>query len=286
MEKGKALILVIAMVCFFYALFLGGGPKPAADTLERIEELRREIRVLNLVNGLDLTQEQMEMILASAGEIKQLRDQFKSAVLFRQEEMGALLEEIKGYLKDKNEIPASTAQKYHLLNGEIKEARVKMEERIRQLAKEVEEHLESHQLYQIEQFIPCVIPPQGETRIGKANNNSGIARSLGRIRRIPTRLYHLKKEEIFRRTLEGMKLHATPDAEFNEEEARQHILSLYDEARQLDDADFEIQKEKLAEELVSPFKPDHPPARLDRKISAFLLSPEIITILEERKKPL
>lgn len=283
MEKGKVFIFGITIVCFFCALYLEGESKTGSASLERIEELQREIRVLNLVNGLDLTQEQMEMILSSAREIKQLREQFKSSVLFRQEEMGTLLEEIKRYVKDRKEIPASTVKRYHRLNREIKEARAKMEDRIRQLAKEIEEHLESHQLYQIEQFIPCIIPPQGEARIGRANENSGITRSLERIRRIPASLYHLKKEDIFRRTLEGMKLHAAPDMEFDEEEARLHILSLYDEARQLDDAEFEIQKEKLAEKLISPFKPDHPPARLDRKISAFLLSPEIVTILEDKK---
>lgn len=284
MEKGKASIFRIIVVFFLNALFLCVYSTLSGQTLERVEELQREIRVLNLINGLDLTKEQMNMILSSAEEVRKLREQFKSTALSRQEEMGILLEEIRGYLGAKNEIPASTAQRFRQLKREIREAQVEMKDRIEQLAKDIEEHLESHQLYQVEQFIPCIIPPKGEVRIGQADDHSGITRSLERIRRIPARLYRLRKEEIFRRTFEGLKLHATPDAEISEEEARRHVLNLYDEARHLDEAEFEIQKEKLAEELILPFKPDRPPARLDRKIAAFLLSPEVITILEERKK--
>ncbi len=60
------------------------------------------------------------------------------------------------------------------------------------------------------------------------------------------------------------------------------IGNFYDKVRGLDEVDFEIQKEKLAQEFANIVKPK--PAALDmtKKIEAFLLSPEVIPILEAR----
>ena len=63
---------------------------------------------------------------------------------------------------------------------------------------------------------------------------------------------------------------------------KRYIQDIYDEIRNLDEAEFKIQKERLAEKLVSPFKPSGPSNNLTRKIEAFLLSSEIMPILEER----
>jgi hypothetical protein len=150
------------------------------------------------------------------------------------------------------------------------------------LAEEIEESLEPHQLYQLQEFVPCIIPPKGEKRIGQARDYKGLARSLERIRRIPSRFYQQRRDEIVRRTLEGLKLHAPFFSDLDEEEMKRHIESIYDEVRNLEDAEFEIQKERLAENLISPFKPEVPSNNLMRKIAGFLLSPEVIPVLEAR----
>jgi hypothetical protein len=282
MEKEKIMISWIAMVFFLNAGLLGGLPKFPEEKLEKAEELRREIRLLNLVNGLDLTQEQMEMILRSAEEGKKLRERFIATLLNQQEKMEESLKEIKSYLGERKEIPPDVAQNYHRLNKEMKKARLEMQERVRYLAKQIEEGLESHQLFQLQKFIPCIIPPKGEARIGQADNYKGQIRSLERIRRIPSRLYQTRKEEILNRTLESMKIHVPLWIDIDKEEMKNHIQAVYDETRRLDDAEFEIQKQRLAEDLISRFKPDIPSHNLARKIEGFLLSPEIIAILEKR----
>lgn len=282
MEKEKIMISWLVMVFFLNAGLLRGLPKFPAEELEKAEELQREIRLLNLVNGLNLTQEQMEMILRSAEENKKLREGFITTVLHRQEKMEEPLKKIKSYLSERKEIPPHVAQIYHRLNKEMKKARLEMQERVRDLAKHVEEGLESHQLFQLQKFIPCIIPPKGEARIGQADNYKGRIRSLERIRRIPSRLYQTRKEEILTRTLEAMKIHVPLWVDIDEQEMKNHIQAVYDETRRLDDAEFEIQKQRLAEDIISPLKPDIPSHNLARKIEGFLLSPEIIPILEER----
>lgn len=282
MEKEKIMISWIAMVFFLNAGLLGGLPTFPAEKLEKAEELRREIKLLNLVNGLDLTQEQMDMILRSAEESKNLRERFITMLLHQQEKMEESLKEVKSYLGESKEIPPDVVQNYHRLDREMKKARLEMQERVRDLAKQIEEGLESHQLFQLQKFIPCIIPPKGEARIGQANNYKGQIRSLERIRRIPSRVYKTRKEEILNRTLEAMKIHVRLWVDIDEEEMRSYIQAVYEETRRLDDAEFEIKKQRLAEDLISRFKPDIPSHNLARKIEGFLLSPEIIPILEKR----
>jgi len=175
-------------------------------------------------------------------------------------------------------------QSYQRLERELKKERLTTQERIRNLAKAVEEGLEPHQLYGLQQFVPCIIPPKGETRIGQDSNHKGLVRNLERLRQIPDSLYQRRKDEIAERTLEKMKLLASRGVEIKNGKMKRYIRDIYDEIRNLDEAEFKIQKERLAEKLVSPFKPSGPPNNLTRKIEAFLLSSEIMPILEERIK--
>ena len=282
MKKRKGRIFFLVLVFSLNAGFLTGLPQIQGEGPQKAEELQRVIRVLNLVNGLDLTGEQMETILHNAEESERLKEQFRVILFSRQGEMEGLLEEIESHVKENREVPPAVAQRYHRLNKEIKEARYEMAEGIKNLANGIEEKLESHQIYQLEKFIPCIIPPEGEKRIGQASNLRGLARRLERIRGIPHTVYRRRKEAIVERTLENMKFHAPPASEFSEEEMKGHIQTVYDEIRNLEEAEFEIQKENLAERLVSPFKPQNKPKSLTRRIQGFLLSPEIIPILKER----
>ena len=192
------------------------------------------------------------------------------------------LEKIKTYLEDDQEIPSSTAQRFHRISNEIKRKRKEVEGKIRKLAGVVEENLEQHQLYQLQEFIPCIIPPQGELRIDQAGNNKGLARNLERIREIPYRTYERRKAEIVDRTLQGLKLHIPRGVEIKDDELEEHIQKVFRKARSLSDIDFEIQKERLSEEFVSVIKPSHSKQNVSKTIQTFLLCPEIIPILEER----
>ena len=170
MEKGKVSVLWMVLAVFLTAGLLWGLPELSREKLGKTEELRREIRVLNLMNGLDFTQEQMEIILMSAKEYQELMARFEHVLLNSQDEMEVVLEEIRSYLRENEEIPSQTVQKYHRLDRENREERLKIQEKMKGLARKVEECLEPHQLYQLREFVPCIIPPKGEKRIGQAKD--------------------------------------------------------------------------------------------------------------------
>ena len=84
------------------------------------------------------------------------------------------------------------------------------------------------------------------------------------------------------KTWERLVIHAPRRAEIDERKMKKHIGSVLDSSRAMEEAEFEIQKEKLAENLISPFKLHDLAMDLNRKIEVFLVSPEIIPLLEER----
>jgi len=281
MRKG---ILIFWLVSFLFlnSSFLLSNPKQREIKLNKSEELKREIRVLNLLNGLELTFEQMEMILRKAEESKKLRQDFETALYFREGEIERELEEIKTYLQDNRELPPSTIQRFHRLETEIKEEKFRIEKEIKEKVKEIKEILNEHQIYQLQKFIPCIIPPKGELRIGQTQDYHGLTRGIERIRQLPYRFYERKKDKIVIRTLEKMQLHVPRGVEIDDREMKRHISSVFAKARSLDEAEFEIQKERLAKELISPLKPQDLHNNLDWKIEALLVSPEIIPLLEKR----
>lgn len=108
----------------------------------------------------------------------------------------------------------------------------------------------------------------------------GIANRLARLRSVPDRAYEKRRDLLIAKSLEGIKLKAGQAMETEgEEELAEKIGSFYDRVRGLAEVDFEVQKEKLAEEFVSLVKPKPMPLDLTKKIEIFLLSPEVIPIL-------
>jgi len=150
------------------------------------------------------------------------------------------------------------------------------------LAQEIEEVLESHQLYALEQYTPCAIPPVGEPRIGQTRDGKAVA-LLARLRAVATDKYELHQERIARRIMtelerrfRGRLLIPDRGAELD------RILALVEEARPLSDVAFELQKESLIEELLAPYEAARPRPDVTSVIGRHLLDPAIIPLLEQR----
>lgn len=281
MNKEKSFIPLFILAIFLTRVLFSQVPSPLGERLQKTEELRRQIRVINLVNGLELTSEEMAAVLDKAKEAQRANEAFRDQILASKEEMDGLLEEIKSYLEKNQEVPLLLAQRFHELNNEVKKAEIKREEKMKELSQDVRGVLREHQLYSLEKYVPCIIPPKGESRIGQAQDFKGVAKNLERIRNLPPYLYEQKKEEISRRTLDALKLHSPRAVELNGEQLGRHVMAIFEKARTLDEAEFEIQKEGLAKQLIEPLQP-RVSDNINRKIESFLLVPEIIPVLEKR----
>jgi hypothetical protein len=270
----------VLLAAFLTALLAGFGFAQRREPL-LASKLRAEISLLNLINGLELTPPQASLLLAKAEEAKKLEDRWRAESEGRRPEVETVLAEIKAALSQKKELPEELALRFRRLDNELKSARIDVEKSKRELAGEVRDCLASQQLYQLERFVPCIIPPKGELRLGQAGDSSGLARRLERLRNLPDRAYRFRREEICRGVLAGFQ-NRFPQASLDEEASLSDIGRVLDRCRSLSAAEFELQKNQLAEDLVSLFKPDLKFGDITRKIETFLLSEEAIPLLRER----
>ena len=158
---------------------------------------------------------------------------------------------------------------------------------ITRIAREVKVILEQHQIYALVHFVPCVIPPQDEARIGQTDGAIATEEVLASIRAIPDAKFERNKEEIARGLIEHLKSHL-PEGFIliiNEEEETARILSILDEARGLPDAEFELQKTDLVQQLLFAYGFHEPPVDTCLKIEQHLFDPMIIPLLEEKLAP-
>lgn len=280
MRKRKPILgFLAAGLVYFGATTL--IPAQAASTADdKTEGLRREIRLLNLINGLELTPEQMRLIRDKADENKRQADERRSLSQSQKDELDRILEEIRQYRLANQDVPQPLAQRYHTLDAKLKTERARLEETRRRLAREIEKGLDRHQVYALENYVPCVIPPKGESRIGQAADVQGIADRLAKLRSVPDRAYEKRRNLLVTSSLKGIKLKSgrAMDTD-NEEELAEKLGEFYDRVRNLTEIDFEVQKEKLTAEFVSLVRPKSISLDLSKKIEIFLLSPEVIPIL-------
>ncbi len=285
-EKRTLSKKLIIFLWFIFGGLIGLAPvfsQPRPSPVDEVESLRREIMVLNLIQGLELSFDQMQFLLAKTRESQRLVQEAQLNYSRRKPELLQVMEEIRRYRQENQEVPAALSQRFHSIEAEIKREKGRVQEALRSLAREVEKNLAPHQLYALEKYVPCVIPPKGESRIGQVVDLKGISQQLTRIRNIPDRMYPARKSQVIKRTLQGFKdrTGVVLDEEGTQDLAAR-LGAFYDRVRSLNEADFEIQKESLAKELAELLKPKAPPLSLTQKIEAFLLRPEIIPFLENR----
>ena len=179
------------------------------------------------------------------------------------------------------------AQEAEAIRDELM-SREEYQAEITRIAREVKVILEQHQIYALVHFVPCVIPPQDEARIGQTDGATAAEEVLASIRAIPDAKFERNKEEIARRIIEHLKSHLPRGfiLIINEEEEAARILSILDEARGLSDVEFELQKTDLVQQVLFAYGLHESPVDTCLKIEQHLFDPRIIPLLEEKLAPI
>ena len=286
--KKKVWCLAVLMA----ALLLGGvacmaAPldwisSPAQATTTEAGKLRREIQLLNLINGLELDDDQMRFILEKAKEAEEIREELRSKAEEQEDEVVEVLSEVRATLMRGEEISPDLREQMHRVERTSRELKEEYESEMTRLALEIKGVLGEHQLYALEQFVPCLIPPEGEARIGQPEGTAHAERQLARIRALPSPVFEARKEEIAQRILERIKRHLPKGTLLNEEEEKGAIIAILERARALSDVEFELEKSNLVEGLKARYTPPRLPVDVSVRIERFLLDPHIIPLLEEK----
>ncbi|MBI5026408.1 MAG: hypothetical protein HZC12_06740 [Nitrospirae bacterium] len=283
----KILILLLA-VTFSYTTY------SFAKERDKIEELRREITLLNLINGLNLTDSQSEEILKYVKEAKAIRDSTEREYDLMKGRLNAAFAELRDSLYDKNTRPTQEVERQAAeLNRRVKEKKEETLRQLREIEGKTRSVLTPGQIEIVQSFRPCLIPPKdlnNPVRAGQAFDSSPAERLLERIRSIPEKRYATAKYRIADEYIKRLESHIGGMAE-SEKDAKIAVLleTLY-KARKMSDEEFALNKRELALQI----NPKKERAELKKRfylersrkgigpVGRFLLDEKAITILEKR----
>ncbi|UCD71090.1 MAG: hypothetical protein JSW70_08825 [Syntrophobacterales bacterium] len=261
------------------------------EIFTEVHDLRKEINLLNLVNGLYLSPQQMAQMLNITRKVEEIRGGYRSKAVSQARQMEEVLKEIRGTVARDEEIDGELVRKFHGAKKRMEDLKEEFRGSMMPYQDEMKGVLNENQLALIEEFKPCIIPPRDSfdsARIGQAHGDTRIGeRFLTRVRQMDERVYQKRKPLIIERHIERVGRHVglLSEEEMAEEERR--ISEIFKRARELSDLDFEAQKGDLARELKEPhekaMKNRHRKRKGDLdKLGKFLLDPELIPILEKR----
>lgn len=279
MKRITSLISILLLLTVF------AGTVKGLDK-EKLHQLNHDIVLLNLVNGLHLTSEQMEMIIDKIVEAESSRNQFWEAIDQHNREFERVLKDLREALMAEGEITQELKRRVHMM----KEVQHRLEDergaKLAALEDEIRGILNENQLITIDTYKPCTIPP-AQGKIGQSVETAadGIARQLSRIRRIPNDRYELVKDMLVDRHIERIeRFHGFEDPD-ETEKVRQQMLDAFEQARTLSDQEFLVQKGAIARTLI----PEEVKIRKMRKnqltrVGMFMLDPLLVPILKEKMK--
>lgn len=256
----------------------------AAQPLERKKsEVREDIRILNLVNNIYLTKNQMLALLTKAREAETKREAFTSRIEKLLGYSETSLKEMRAKLMRTEELPKYLTREVGSSQNRLHDLRDKHEEEMLKLAKDVTKILNPNQLVIVNGYKPCIIPYRDLThpeRVGQAGAAVGIERLLEKIHDMPEALYQQRKEGILMGVATRLEKHTHKEVDVEKEKKR--LAKIFDAARALSDLEFDLKKAELAEEILPEENKIKTEKQRLKKVSRFFLSPRIIPVLEEK----
>ncbi len=255
----------------------------ARDTDSELEKVKSRIHILNLLNGLELSKEQMVLIRDAALQAESIRLKTKDELSVREKEITAVYKEVLEAVQSGSVvIPKEITLNVHKMNQELDQARGSLQARLTALVTKIKDSLEPHQLYVLEGYQSCIIPQVKEGRIGQAEDSAGFARVLERVHFFPEDSYSFKKLEIVQNAIDRAKSKLPAGYILDEERLKAQLLKAMDEVRAMPDIDFTVKKDEIAKNIKTTLHPKKPPMNIGIKIEHFLLQPDIIPLLEQR----
>jgi hypothetical protein len=279
--KNKAAIWILFLF-FLPAVILGNGEK----TRNKLIQLNRDITLLNLVNGMYLSAEQMESLIGKIEEAEKIRENFLREIENRDNHFEDVLQDVRDVLLQGDEIPEELKRRVH----QMKEMQHRLEdergEKLLHIQASINDLLTPNQLLVIEEYKPCTIPPE-QGKIGQSAEVAveNITRKLSKIREMPSSQYDMLKDMFVDMHFDRIERHEGIMDEQIRELERQRILGIFEKTRSLSDQEFMVQKADLASQFLPTDSRKHQLRKnqLD-KVGRFMLDPSLIPILKERLK--
>jgi hypothetical protein len=278
------------------AATVGLGPAWTAPLLDqsrpeyrRMANLRRQISLLNLVNGLDLTPTQVQRLVGLLDQVQRIKHEAHQDFMATQAQRAATLWKLRNYLiAHPGDIPKNLRREVGYMTRIDHRIQDFYQERLRGLELKVKSVLQPHQLYLVGLFRACLIPPKdirGPARIGANDSVVPIPKGLfKRVRTMPEWRFQQAVRLIAGRIKDRLERHKGVLPAKMQAGEKNRLVRVLTRVRRLPQAEFEINKAKLAEELYRPYQVNHLAAYRRRKgqpglIGRYFFQPEMLQIL-------
>ncbi len=236
-----------------WAPLLCAQPSPGSLDTAQIEEtrrLRQEISLLNLLNGLYLSPEQLGQLVPLAEKAAAIHQQYRQTYATESgdyaRELSALRDGLYGATGATPEQKGPASARHHRLDSLLRQ---KMTDELLPLEEEARRVLNEAQLAIIQDFKPCLTPPKNlsdPVAVGQVNTTEREEAMLDIVRRMPPALYAdqrariaeaiVNQQEMMKGKL-GADVRAATQATFGRR---------MDEARMLSDVEYALRKKDLA----------------------------------------
>lgn len=221
-----------------------------AEVLE-VRRVKSEISLLNLLNGLYLSESQTDKLIALADRAVQLKETYtrdlgEQADSYRQD-LGKLRDALYAATGPDKELKQQTLRRE--VTVEIGPRR-RLAEELGRVEDEARAVLNDSQIAIIEAFKPCLLPPQhlaDPVAVGQASTTEREEKALDLIRRMPIALYRQRRQAIANAIVQ----HGEREKGQLPADVRAGMVATYQkkmaDLRRLSIVDFDLQKSELAE---------------------------------------
>jgi hypothetical protein len=226
----------------------------------RVKELLREIDILNLLNGLNLSDQQMLSLMAVGLEADRLRAAARKDIEELNVKMEKALRTLHTQIVEKHftateGLTALAVCARDFANARCKacETSAKLEGELGKLEKKVRKIVTPAQVEVVNNYASCLIPSKLQkdpTRIGQANENIGKYETLlARIRGTPSNKWEAVAEELLKTHFDYLEHHYYTFTEDEHKTERERVLQIVKKALALDEVDFQLNKTALSLEI-------------------------------------
>ncbi len=275
--KIKIIFLLLMLAC------MAGQPLRAADYIETMGDLVEEISLLNILRGIYLNEQQARRIAELATEAEKLRSNARSEI----EQLAALpvFEQLRDELFSAlAEDPPAVRKQVVQLDNRAHEITGKVLDKIAAMEEEIKTLLSHGQQNIFWGFVPCIVPEvdfENPVRTGQAAASSRLMPACELIRNTSDEMWKKHGQAYLDYILKVIEQDAGKMTEDTREDLRRRMVKHAWKIRKMKEADYMINRDKLAEELLlinreHTFRSGF---RITGKIARFFLSPAAARIL-------
>lgn len=292
-----AVITITALVMVITGTAMANYNKPFMqhDKWDWIQDINFQISTLNLINGLYLSKDQLKSLLDLARQGKEALKEFKAEYARTFKEMEIAYTQLRKEVMVGTGISRTTKARVMALHEKELQIQFAFGNEIGKLEEKARNLLTENQLHVVNEFSPCLLPPQklGEpARAGQAVETDDIKNVLRNLRKIQSEQWNAFKEILLESHVKKVEPIFGLRTQAHKKSEKKRMTNIIEKARAMDETTFERKIDDLALEVIAPIaqieasiRKIEPLAKRCHgygKMGKLLLDPRCVEIYEER----